>query len=155
MKGEKQLTDIPTDSTLKSKLKPEQYLNFRLKIHAECTETQSQVTGGRKRAVNWSSNLGMTAGYLTPGFIAGSATGGLLATDLVILNHSQVMRVIPGLASPLLASTQRGRLSLNRTAAVAEWYRYRTVACFVTGSSPVPLKDPPCRAAMHVKSVES
>ncbi|GFW54803.1 uncharacterized protein TNCV_2654431 [Trichonephila clavipes] len=27
-----------------------------------------------------------------------------------------------------------------RVAAVAEWYRYRTVACFVTGSSPVPLK---------------
>ncbi|GFY30204.1 uncharacterized protein TNCV_3091111 [Trichonephila clavipes] len=25
-------------------------------------------------------------------------------------------------------------------AAVAEWYRYRTVTCFVTGSSPVPLK---------------
>ncbi|GFW57181.1 uncharacterized protein TNCV_540981 [Trichonephila clavipes] len=25
-------------------------------------------------------------------------------------------------------------------AAVAEWYRYRTVACFVTGLSPVPLK---------------
>ncbi|GFU67060.1 uncharacterized protein TNCV_4969091 [Trichonephila clavipes] len=25
-------------------------------------------------------------------------------------------------------------------AAVAEWYRYRTVACFVTGSSPVSLK---------------
>ncbi|GFU25227.1 uncharacterized protein TNCV_2712441, partial [Trichonephila clavipes] len=25
-------------------------------------------------------------------------------------------------------------------AAVAEWYMYRTVACFVTGSSPVPLK---------------
>ncbi|GFX93318.1 uncharacterized protein TNCV_151241 [Trichonephila clavipes] len=25
-------------------------------------------------------------------------------------------------------------------AAVAEWYKYRTVACFVTGSSPVPLK---------------
>ncbi|GFV97608.1 uncharacterized protein TNCV_2041161 [Trichonephila clavipes] len=24
--------------------------------------------------------------------------------------------------------------------AVAEWFRYRTVACFVTGSSPVPLK---------------
>ncbi|GFV03608.1 uncharacterized protein TNCV_1024271, partial [Trichonephila clavipes] len=28
----------------------------------------------------------------------------------------------------------------HRVAAVAEWYRYRTVACFVTGSSPVPLK---------------
>ncbi|GFV87091.1 hypothetical protein TNCV_5113091 [Trichonephila clavipes] len=26
------------------------------------------------------------------------------------------------------------------SAAVAEWYRYQTVACFVTGSSPVPLK---------------
>ncbi|GFX47676.1 uncharacterized protein TNCV_699301 [Trichonephila clavipes] len=30
--------------------------------------------------------------------------------------------------------------ALLRVAAVAEWYRYRTVACFVTGSSPVPLK---------------
>ncbi|GFU65332.1 uncharacterized protein TNCV_2836431 [Trichonephila clavipes] len=28
----------------------------------------------------------------------------------------------------------------SKVAAVAEWYRYRTVACFVTGSSPVPLK---------------
>ncbi|GFW93658.1 uncharacterized protein TNCV_4541871 [Trichonephila clavipes] len=28
-----------------------------------------------------------------------------------------------------------------RVAAVAERYRYRTVACFVTGSSPVPLKS--------------
>ncbi|GFW50510.1 uncharacterized protein TNCV_2888131 [Trichonephila clavipes] len=29
---------------------------------------------------------------------------------------------------------------MMKVAAVAEWYRYRTVACFVTGSSPVPLK---------------
>ncbi|GFU42319.1 uncharacterized protein TNCV_4554761 [Trichonephila clavipes] len=29
---------------------------------------------------------------------------------------------------------------MSSVAAVAEWYRYRTVACFVTGSSPVPLK---------------
>ncbi|GFU89066.1 uncharacterized protein TNCV_2895141 [Trichonephila clavipes] len=28
----------------------------------------------------------------------------------------------------------------HMAAAVAEWYRYRTMACFVTGSSPVPLK---------------
>ncbi|GFW02125.1 RVP domain-containing protein [Trichonephila clavipes] len=28
-------------------------------------------------------------------------------------------------------------------AAVAEWYRHRIVAGFVTSSSPVPLKDPP------------
>ncbi|GFS94084.1 uncharacterized protein TNCV_3785691 [Trichonephila clavipes] len=28
----------------------------------------------------------------------------------------------------------------KNVAAVAEWYRYRTVACFVTGLSPVPLK---------------
>ncbi|GFV42208.1 uncharacterized protein TNCV_3164391 [Trichonephila clavipes] len=33
------------------------------------------------------------------------------------------------------ASSVRGSV-----AAVAEWYRYRTGACFVTGSSPVPLK---------------
>ncbi|GFY29348.1 retrovirus-related Pol polyprotein from transposon 17.6 [Trichonephila clavipes] len=32
-------------------------------------------------------------------------------------------------------------------AAVAEWYRYRTVACFVTGSSPVPLKTRRCQRA--------
>ncbi|GFW82626.1 uncharacterized protein TNCV_3491981 [Trichonephila clavipes] len=31
-------------------------------------------------------------------------------------------------------------LQESEVAAVAEWYRYRTVACFVTGSSPVPLK---------------
>ncbi|GFU18148.1 hypothetical protein TNCV_1446911 [Trichonephila clavipes] len=31
-------------------------------------------------------------------------------------------------------------LTNELVAAVAEWYRYRTVACFVTGSSPVPLK---------------
>ncbi|GFX53585.1 uncharacterized protein TNCV_2327001 [Trichonephila clavipes] len=30
--------------------------------------------------------------------------------------------------------------SAQNMAAVAEWYRYRTVACFVAGSSPVPLK---------------
>ncbi|GFX00935.1 uncharacterized protein TNCV_4579011 [Trichonephila clavipes] len=31
-------------------------------------------------------------------------------------------------------------LHKSDVAAVAEWYRYQTVACFVTGSSPVPLK---------------
>ncbi|GFX82456.1 uncharacterized protein TNCV_2166041 [Trichonephila clavipes] len=37
-------------------------------------------------------------------------------------------------------SLECGYRKLGRVAAVAEWYRYRTVACFVTGSSPVPLK---------------
>ncbi|GFT89769.1 uncharacterized protein TNCV_1665411 [Trichonephila clavipes] len=32
------------------------------------------------------------------------------------------------------------KLSPSVVAAVAEWYRYRTVACLVTSSSPVPLK---------------
>ncbi|GFU96438.1 retrovirus-related Pol polyprotein from transposon 412 [Trichonephila clavipes] len=36
---------------------------------------------------------------------------------------------------PLEPSSRRGH-----TAAVAEWYRYWTVVCFVTGSSPVPQK---------------
>ncbi|GFU14929.1 uncharacterized protein TNCV_191781 [Trichonephila clavipes] len=34
----------------------------------------------------------------------------------------------------------RSYCDVDFVAAVAEWYRYRTVACFVTGSSPVPLK---------------
>ncbi|GFU80602.1 uncharacterized protein TNCV_534761 [Trichonephila clavipes] len=32
------------------------------------------------------------------------------------------------------------KLQRDGVAAVAEWYRYRTVACLVTSSSPVPLK---------------
>ncbi|GFX34953.1 uncharacterized protein TNCV_2328931 [Trichonephila clavipes] len=40
------------------------------------------------------------------------------------------------LKSPRVAE----QCDVNIVAAVAEWYRYRTVACFVTGSSPVPLK---------------
>ncbi|GFT16631.1 uncharacterized protein TNCV_282311 [Trichonephila clavipes] len=32
------------------------------------------------------------------------------------------------------------KASAQAMATVAKWYRYRTVACFVTGSSPVPLK---------------
>ncbi|GFV08362.1 uncharacterized protein TNCV_327961 [Trichonephila clavipes] len=31
-------------------------------------------------------------------------------------------------------------IPLKRCSAVAEWFRYRTVACLVTSSSPVPLK---------------
>ncbi|GFV84501.1 uncharacterized protein TNCV_2481151 [Trichonephila clavipes] len=47
--------------------------------------------------------------------------------------------------APFHPKTKRYRalwdsLHLRNVAAVAEWYRYRTVACFVTGSSPVPLK---------------
>ncbi|GFV04873.1 hypothetical protein TNCV_502861 [Trichonephila clavipes] len=38
-------------------------------------------------------------------------------------------------------------------AAVAKGYRYWIVACLVTSSSPSTTKDPPCRAARHVKSV--
>ncbi|GFX03670.1 uncharacterized protein TNCV_2112421 [Trichonephila clavipes] len=41
-----------------------------------------------------------------------------------------------GLASILTGLESNGAC----VATVAEWYRYRTVACFVTGSSPVPLK---------------
>ncbi|GFT64238.1 hypothetical protein TNCV_1382351 [Trichonephila clavipes] len=43
---------------------------------------------------------------------------------------------------------------VQNVAAVAEWYRHRIVAGFVTSSSPVPLKTRRGRAAMHVKSVE-
>ncbi|GFU43564.1 uncharacterized protein TNCV_4005921 [Trichonephila clavipes] len=36
--------------------------------------------------------------------------------------------------------TSNGNFESDYVAAVAKWYRYRTVTCFVTGSSPVPLK---------------
>ncbi|GFW62188.1 uncharacterized protein TNCV_1686191 [Trichonephila clavipes] len=38
-------------------------------------------------------------------------------------------------------------IQLEDVAAVAEWYRYRTVACSVTSSSPVPLKT--CRVGQR------
>ncbi|GFY34902.1 uncharacterized protein TNCV_154751 [Trichonephila clavipes] len=48
------------------------------------------------------------------------------SNDFAVLTPSTVSKVM--------------RPSHTLLAAVAEWYRYRTVACFVTGSSPVPLK---------------
>ncbi|GFV55138.1 uncharacterized protein TNCV_2623591 [Trichonephila clavipes] len=50
--------------------------------------------------------------------------------------HAQIFRSSgQSDTKPLLFNSQA-----SLVAAVAEWYRYRTVACFVTGSSPVPLK---------------
>ncbi|GFX04787.1 uncharacterized protein TNCV_2247701 [Trichonephila clavipes] len=46
---------------------------------------------------------------------------------------------VPAQASSFLLP-RGSKLRVTFVAAVAEWYRYRTVACFVTGSSPVPLK---------------
>ncbi|GFU21399.1 uncharacterized protein TNCV_891431 [Trichonephila clavipes] len=43
-------------------------------------------------------------------------------------------------ASQMQSDTLTTMLPQPHEAAVAEWYRYRTVACFVTSSSPVPLK---------------
>ncbi|GFT52608.1 uncharacterized protein TNCV_3765141 [Trichonephila clavipes] len=46
-----------------------------------------------------------------------------------------------GLANEEIARKQYEReYSTERTAAVAEWYRYQTVACLATSSSPIPLK---------------
>ncbi|GFU89297.1 hypothetical protein TNCV_1078941, partial [Trichonephila clavipes] len=42
----------------------------------------------------------------------------------------------------------------HHVAAVAEWYRYRTVALPCHEFEACTTKDPPCRAAMHVKSVK-
>ncbi|GFT55112.1 uncharacterized protein TNCV_2326041 [Trichonephila clavipes] len=55
---------------------------------------------------------------------------------------------LPDFKKPFVLFTDAS--SRCRVAAVAEWYRYRTVACFVTGSSPVPLKT----RRVHVKSVD-
>ncbi|GFS92582.1 uncharacterized protein TNCV_1160411 [Trichonephila clavipes] len=46
---------------------------------------------------------------------------------------------------------------VGMVAAVAEWYRYRTVACIVTGSSPVPLKTHRVgqRCTLHLSRAET
>ncbi|GFW01454.1 uncharacterized protein TNCV_5031041 [Trichonephila clavipes] len=46
----------------------------------------------------------------------------------------------PELEPPLLTTTPHQREEALLVAAVAEWYRYRIVACHVTSSNPVPLK---------------
>ncbi|GFX46616.1 uncharacterized protein TNCV_4550551 [Trichonephila clavipes] len=52
-----------------------------------------------------------------------------------------VARNLLSILNTKLSSSSLGNsFPSSRVAAVAEWYRYRTVACFVTGSSPVPLK---------------
>ncbi|GFT15970.1 hypothetical protein TNCV_3315331 [Trichonephila clavipes] len=45
--------------------------------------------------------------------------------------------------------------ALDRRAAVAQWLRYPTTWQACHEFDPSTTKDPPCRAAMHVKSVES
>ncbi|GFT31445.1 uncharacterized protein TNCV_608651 [Trichonephila clavipes] len=72
------------------------------------------------------------------------------ANDLVILNLGQVTRTVPDLATPPSSSNYhtnredvdflRGRYKKLSVAAVAEWYRYRTVACLVMNPSPAPPK---------------
>ncbi|GFU09662.1 transposon Ty3-G Gag-Pol polyprotein [Trichonephila clavipes] len=61
-----------------------------------------------------------------------------------VTDHSDLVQTQTIIEKPVTAAphpsipytTRYGR----KVAAVAEWYRYRTVACFVTGSSPVPQK---------------
>ncbi|GFV40190.1 uncharacterized protein TNCV_4462421 [Trichonephila clavipes] len=54
--------------------------------------------------------------------------------------HAKSSHDLPSSPRKALSLILKGRLNGKGEAAVAEWYRYRTVACFVTGSSPVPLK---------------
>ncbi|GFY02413.1 uncharacterized protein TNCV_3502941 [Trichonephila clavipes] len=62
-----------------------------------------------------------------------------------IKNHSILVVVIIGGEKPnstFVHAAERNKDSSPGPleAAVAEWYRYRTTACLVTSSSPVPLK---------------
>ncbi|GFX72917.1 uncharacterized protein TNCV_1698141 [Trichonephila clavipes] len=61
-----------------------------------------------------------------------------LISALLWNQNAVVDKLMSGVYSLLWVSIHIGEQ--NDEAAVAEWYRYRTVACFVTGSSPVPLK---------------
>ncbi|GFW54872.1 uncharacterized protein TNCV_2655111 [Trichonephila clavipes] len=59
-------------------------------------------------------------------------------------NSNAVSQLIPTAAITRLPqnpiSEKKGSSATEVKAAVAEWYRYRIVACLVTSSSPVPLK---------------
>ncbi|GFX05392.1 uncharacterized protein TNCV_1007141 [Trichonephila clavipes] len=65
--------------------------------------------------------------YLIEAQIARSAANSLHAASWCVVNIKINSNYVPPSDKMFVA-------------AVAEWYRYRTVACFVTGSSPVPLK---------------
>ncbi|GFX96690.1 uncharacterized protein TNCV_244771 [Trichonephila clavipes] len=58
------------------------------------------------------------------------------------LTDSEAWRVVGRLEGGQTQAkvAQAIEVSQSVVAAVAEWYRHRTVACFVTGSSPLPLK---------------
>ncbi|GFT55248.1 uncharacterized protein TNCV_4611251 [Trichonephila clavipes] len=79
----------------------------------------------------------------------------LLITSWGILSHSS-RRALSNFgefwggwrpATHLPRASQTCSIGFMFVAAVAEWYRYRMVACFVTGSSPVPLKT--CRVGQR------
>ncbi|GFV06587.1 uncharacterized protein TNCV_2949091 [Trichonephila clavipes] len=78
-------------------------------------ETQSQITGGRKRAVNW-----LTASYLTSGFIAGSE-GGCGSPVVKVSDHGRHVTS----SSPVPLKTrrvgQRCTLNLSRAQTSSRW----------------------------------
>ncbi|PRD31152.1 UNVERIFIED_CONTAM: hypothetical protein NCL1_24212 [Trichonephila clavipes] len=59
---------------------------------------------------------------------------------VIYMNSSMTFEAPWTLSSETMAAATLEAVSQTRTAAVAEWYRYRIVACLVMSSSPKPLK---------------
>ncbi|GFV94287.1 hypothetical protein TNCV_2267411 [Trichonephila clavipes] len=69
------------------------------------------------------------------------AEGAVSSKSLVITSVFEVSRsTISRIQTSEFVAVFRNWFGTCQVTAVAEWYRYRTVACLVTSSSPVPLK---------------
>ncbi|GFV73362.1 uncharacterized protein TNCV_3388791 [Trichonephila clavipes] len=83
-------------------------------------------------------------GYFSPKKLVpqGLAQGSVLSPILYIIYMHDIFETLESEVECLVYADGIFIFCSHKSlvAAVAEWYRYRTVACFVTGSSPVPLK---------------
>ncbi|GFX21550.1 transposable element Tcb1 transposase [Trichonephila clavipes] len=81
-----------------------------------------------------------TAGVMVWGSIAYDSRSTLIVMRGTLTDQRYVDDILRPHVGTFLNGTPGAIFQQDNVAAVAEWYRYRTVACFVTGSGPVPLK---------------
>ncbi|GFV73319.1 uncharacterized protein TNCV_166771 [Trichonephila clavipes] len=67
--------------------------------------------------------------------------GGIASSKAMKATTLQSMVIDDSMCRRVIGKIKKGVIvTIDKVAAVAEWYRYRIVACLVTSSSPVPLK---------------
>ncbi|GFU89247.1 uncharacterized protein TNCV_2549681 [Trichonephila clavipes] len=108
-------------------------------MHVKSVGTQCPPNGGEVRKRDASSGV---VHVTRPRFIVNHPCTAIqlkrLPVGVEIWRRGCQLRCRPPLLT--MVRNYEVRCQTPSVAAVAEWYRYRTMACFVTGSSPVPLK---------------